>query len=143
MTRAYSERGSSEHERKVFAERLNYYIGQSGKTQAQVAKDLGFNSTTLNMWCKGKSMPTSGKVQKIADYFHIGKSELTNDNVDYTSLSMTLSKFEAMLIENYRNLDENGKRELLKRSDELIKLRHIVAYADKFQAFIKDNPQGN
>lgn len=122
MTRMYSERGCSEHERNVFAERLNYYIGQSGKTQAQVAKDLGFNPTTLNMWCKAKSMPTSGKVQKIADYFHIGKSELTNENVDYTSTSAVLSAQETSLIENYRKLNDEGQCDLLRRSDELVRL---------------------
>lgn len=84
MTRIYSERGSSEHEKKIFAANLNYYIEQSEKTQAQVAKDLGFNATTLNMWCKGNSMPTSGKIQKIADYFHIGKSELV-EAVDHST----------------------------------------------------------
>ena len=137
MARAYSERGSSEHERNVFAERLNYYIGQSGKTQTQVAKDLGFNATTLNMWCKGKSMPTSGKVQKIADYFHIGKSELTNDNVDYTSTTAVLSAHETTLVENYRKLNEDGKKDLLKRSDELLRLGYLLKYADAFERFNK------
>lgn len=137
MTRAYSERGSSEHERNVFAERLNYYIGQSGKTQTQVAKDLGFNVTTLNMWCKGKSMPTSGKVQKIADYFHIGKSELTNDNVDYTCTTAVLSAPETILIENYRKLNEDGKDDLLKRSDELLRLGYLLKYANAFEQFNK------
>ena len=122
MARAYSERGTSEHERKVFAERLNYYIGQSGKTQAQVAKDLGFNPTTLNMWCKGNSMPTSGKVQKIADYFHIGKSELTNDNVDYSTTTAILSAHETLLIDGFRKLNEDGQNQLLQRSEELLKL---------------------
>jgi len=125
LTRAYSERGTSEHERNVFAERLNYYIGQSGKTQAQVAKDLGFNSTTLNMWCKGKSMPTSGKVQKIADYFHIGKSELTNDNVDYSSTTAILSANETLLIDCFRKLNEDGQSRLLQRSEELMKLGYL------------------
>ena len=76
MTRNYSDRGASEQYRKIFGERLSYYIAQSNKTQAQVAKELGFNASTLNMWCKGNSMPTAGKIQKIADYFHIRKSDL-------------------------------------------------------------------
>lgn len=76
MSRNYSSRGASDEEKKIFAERLNYYLALMGKTQTQLGKDLGFNQTTVNMWCKGNCMPTAGKIQRIADYFHIGKSDL-------------------------------------------------------------------
>ena len=72
MARSYSDRGTPEHEKNIFGERLSFYI-------AQFAKELGFNASTLNMWCKGNSMPTAGKIQKIADYFNIGKSDLVEE----------------------------------------------------------------
>lgn len=85
MSRKYSARGSSEEEKRIFAERLNHYIYLSGKTQAQVAKELGFNQTTLNMWCNGNSMPSSGKIQKIAEYFHVDRSDLIEKKDGYES----------------------------------------------------------
>lgn len=66
-------------QRKIFAKNLNFYISKSGKQQNEVAKDLGFPPTTFNTWCMGKVMPKMGKVQAIADYFDIFKSDLLED----------------------------------------------------------------
>lgn len=77
---------TDEQQKKVFAENLNYYMELNHKQQIDVAKDLGINATTLNMWCKGNSMPGTGKLRKLADYFHIGMTNLTDiretDNSD-------------------------------------------------------------
>lgn len=70
---------TDEEQKKIFSKNLNYYIASSGKQQKEVAKDLGISPTTFNTWCVGKIMPRMGKVQKIADYFKIGKSDLIED----------------------------------------------------------------
>ena len=67
-----------ELQNKIFARNLNHYIAESGKTQKEIAKDLGFHPSTFNTWCVGKISPSSGKIQRIADYFGIGKSDLTD-----------------------------------------------------------------
>ncbi len=60
----------------IFAQNLNMLIEESGKAQKDVATDMGFKVTTFNTWCKGSSFPTSGKLQKIADYFGVGKEDM-------------------------------------------------------------------
>lgn len=70
---------TDEEQKKVFSKNLNYYIANSGKQQKEVASDLGISPTTFNTWCVGKIMPRMGKVQSIADYFSIGKSDLIDD----------------------------------------------------------------
>lgn len=70
---------TDEEQKKIFSKNINFYIAQSGKQQREVAKELGFNPTTFNTWCVGKIIPSAGKVQKIADYFKIGKSDLLDD----------------------------------------------------------------
>jgi len=62
--------------KRIFSINLNRLISQSGKSQKDVAKEMGFKHTTLNTWCKGGSFPTTGKLQVIADYFGIGKEDL-------------------------------------------------------------------
>ncbi len=66
-------------QKKIFAKNLNKYISLNQKQQKEVADDLGINPTTLNMWCKGNSMPKVSIIQKLADYFRIGKSDLTDE----------------------------------------------------------------
>ena len=70
---------TEEEQRKIFAKNLNYYISNSGKQQKEVAEALGSPKTTFNTWCTGKIMPKMGKVQAIADYFKILKSDLIDD----------------------------------------------------------------
>ena len=68
-----------EEVRRIFAKNLNYYIALNQKQQIDVAKDLGINASTLNMWCKGNSMPGPGKIRALADYLGIGWSKLTEE----------------------------------------------------------------
>lgn len=70
---------TDDEQKKIFAKNLSRYITLSGKDQKEVAKELGFAPTTFNTWCVGKIIPSMGKVQKIADYFGIGKSDLLDD----------------------------------------------------------------
>lgn len=73
---------TDEQQKKIFSKNLNYYISVNGKQQNEVAKDLGINASTLNMWCNGNSFPGIGKIQKLADYFKIGKSDLLDEKLD-------------------------------------------------------------
>ncbi len=70
---------TDEEQKKIFSKNLTHYVYSSGKQQKDIAEELCFNQKTFNGWCKGISMPTMGKVQKIADYFGIGKSDLIDD----------------------------------------------------------------
>lgn len=66
-------------QKQIFARNLNKYIQLNQKQQIDVAKDLDINPTTLNMWCNGNSMPGTGKIRKLADYFRIGMTDLTDE----------------------------------------------------------------
>ena len=70
---------TTNEQRKIFAKNLAYYVSCTGKSQKDVAKDLGVNYTTFNMWMSGKSMPRMGMVQAIADYFHVRNIDLINE----------------------------------------------------------------
>lgn len=85
---------TEEEQKRIFAKNLNYYISLSGKQQKEVAQELGFRVTTFNTWCKGKIIPGMGKVQKLADYFKIGKSDLLDNKLD------TDPSFDAKILSN-------------------------------------------
>ena len=78
---------TDEKQKQIFAKNLNYYITLNNKQQVDVAKDLDIKPTTFNMWCTGKALPGMGKVQKLADYFRIGKSDLLDDKLESDPVS--------------------------------------------------------
>ena len=48
---------TDEEQKIIFSKNLRKYIALNQKQQTEVSKDIGVNLTTLNMWCRGKSMP--------------------------------------------------------------------------------------
>lgn len=63
-------------QKEIFGKNLSRLVELSGHTRKEVAEILGFNYKTFNGWCNGISIPGTGKIQAIADFFHVGKSRL-------------------------------------------------------------------
>ena len=66
-------------QKKIFTKNLNSYIEANGKTQLEISKSIGVSPQTFNTWCKGIAIPRMGKVQALADYFGINKSDLIEE----------------------------------------------------------------
>lgn len=64
---------------EIFANNLKFYVMKSGRTQSQIATDLGVSKGTFSDWTSGRSHPRMNRVQQIADYFGISKSELVEN----------------------------------------------------------------
>lgn len=105
---------TEDEQRRVFARNLNYYIAQSGKQQKEVAKDLGYNHKTFNGWCAGRILPRTGKVQRIADYFGIGKSDLLDDKLNQEV------KRSDKFIELFEKLDQHDQDLVIERITTLL-----------------------
>lgn len=73
---------SDDVQKKIFTKNLNSYINASGKTQLEISKHIGVSPQTFNTWCKGIAIPRMGKVQALADYFGINKSDLLEEKTE-------------------------------------------------------------
>lgn len=62
--------------KEVFAENLKFYMARSGKTQKELAEYLGVSPAAFNEWVKAKKYPRIDKIEKLANYFGILKSDL-------------------------------------------------------------------
>ena len=72
---------SNEWSKKTFARNLTYYIAMSGKSQKELAEVAGVSAPTFNEWVKAKKFPRIDKIQKLADYFGIQKSDLIEEKM--------------------------------------------------------------
>jgi transcriptional regulator with XRE-family HTH domain len=50
-----------------------------GKTRRDVCDDLGFSYYTYSDWVNGKKFPRIDKIEMLADYFGIEKSDLIEE----------------------------------------------------------------
>lgn len=77
---------SEEEYRKTFVRKLNYYMNINHKSQKDLMDELGLSSATISSWVNGKKLPRMGKIQMLADYFNINKSDLLEEKPETTYL---------------------------------------------------------
>ena len=65
--------------KQVMAKNLKYYVEKSGRTQKDLAEVVGVAQSTFNEWVKGKKYPRIDKIEILANFFGILKSDLIED----------------------------------------------------------------
>lgn len=100
--------------REVFAKNLSYYINLSDRDQKEIAKVVGVAPSTFNEWVKGKKYPRIDKIEILANYFGILKSDLIEEKSEKKDISKSLkvTESEQMLLNLFRKVPEN-KQEMV------------------------------
>jgi transcriptional regulator with XRE-family HTH domain len=62
--------------KEVMSSNLKYYIEKSGKDRRELAEIWGFPYSTVTEWINGKKYPRIDRIEVMADYFGILKSDL-------------------------------------------------------------------
>ena len=65
--------------KEVFAKNLKKYMELNGKSRREMCAALGYSYFTFSDWVNGKKMPRMDKVEQLANYFGILKSDLLED----------------------------------------------------------------
>ncbi|MBE5957703.1 MAG: helix-turn-helix transcriptional regulator [Lachnospiraceae bacterium] len=63
----------------VMAKNIQYYMDINGKTRREICNALGIKYTTFTDWVKGNVYPRIDKIELMANYFGIEKSDLIED----------------------------------------------------------------
>lgn len=69
----------AEDAKRIFAKKLNFYMNKRGVSQADIASAFNITASTVSDWCNGKKYPQGDKIQLLADYLHIAKSDLVEE----------------------------------------------------------------
>lgn len=95
--------------REVFSRNLRRYVALSGKKNKDAAEAAGVSTGTFADWTKGRSHPRMDKVQLLADYFGIKKSDLLEDK---PVASDSVSNAEQEVLDLFHKVPKE-KRELV------------------------------
>ena len=66
--------------KKIFAENLQRYMEQHGVDRNKLCADLDFKYTTVSGWLSAEKYPRIDKIEILAHYFGIKKSDLVEDH---------------------------------------------------------------
>ncbi len=73
---------NTEENKQIMARNIKRYMERKGVTNQQICDALGFKYTTFMDWIKGVTYPRIGKVEAMADYFGVLKSDLIEEKTD-------------------------------------------------------------
>ena len=102
----------------ILSKNLKYYIERSGKDRKELAEIWGFPYSTVTEWVNGKKYPRIDRIEVMADYFGILKSDLIEDKTEEEQKKSTaadggLSKSKVELIDQIKSLPEEKIQLLL------------------------------
>lgn len=117
--------------KKIFSSNLNFFLEYNKKNQIDLCNDLSLSKSVVSSWCTGTRLPRMDKVQMLADYFNINKSDLLEKH-NYDVFKKTSNKQdvlieeEQILLNNFNQLNDEGKERLLNYSDDLVSSKKYI-----------------
>ena len=67
--------------KETLSKNLSYYMKVSGRTQKELSEIAGVAPSTFNDWIKAKKYPRIDKIEVLAGYFGILKSDLIEEKL--------------------------------------------------------------
>lgn len=100
----------------ILSKNLKYYIERSGKDRRELAEAWGFPYSTVTDWINGNKYPRIDRIEIMADYFGILKSDLIeekltpeiqkdNDTISSIVVRMTMDRDFLAVVESLYALD--------------------------------------
>lgn len=65
--------------KEIMAKNIKYYMQLNNVSRKEICNSLGFKYTTFSDWINAKKYPRIDKIEMIANYFNIEKSDLVED----------------------------------------------------------------
>lgn len=85
---------SSLGNKQIMAKNIQYYMNLNNKTRTDMCEALGVKYTTFTDWVKGNSYPRIDKIELMANYFGIEKSDLVEDrSTKHPNRSFTINVY--------------------------------------------------
>ena len=104
--------------KNIFAYNLRKQMELNGKSRNDISQALNISYYTVSDWVNGKKYPRMDKVEMLASYFGILKSDLIEDKEETNSPDqIVLTEGEKKLLEAYRRLSSEAQELLVKSMD--------------------------
>ena len=121
--------------RIIFAKNLKHYMDIYKVDRNQLCTALGFKYTTVSEWLAGNKYPRIDKIEMLANYFNVQKSDLIEDKHGYGYSDIgrfaMSSTPESMPLETWTvyNYEGEGTHTINIKPETIDKLRKLLQVA--------------
>lgn len=116
---------------KIIADNIRSFIINKNITQKQLAKEIGISPSTLSDYLNLRSNPSHGVIQKIADYFGVGKSD-----IDTTFKDSQEDSFSSKVVNIMSSLTQPRKYNVLNYAENQLDEQNGIV---KLSGYIKED----
>ena len=121
--------------KNIFATNLKYQMALHGKSRREICEALGFSYYTFSDWVNGKKYPRMDKVEMLANYFGILKSDLIEDKsiqerIEDNPVKMAQIHIEMIMDEDLQDIFEDFKKLTPEAKQMAKKIIHSLVDAD-------------
>lgn len=67
------------NQKEIFSKNLKKWLSIRHKTQTDIVESLKISASTVSDWCNGKKFPRIDKIEMLADFLNIYKSDLIEE----------------------------------------------------------------
>ena len=99
--------------KNIFAYNLNRLMISHRKSRKDLSDALGISYFTITAWANGTKYPRMDKVEMLANYFGVLKSDLIEEKSNNTSSPIEepkLTEGEEMLLQLFRQIPEDAQK---------------------------------
>lgn len=92
--------------KEIFAKNLQHYLDIKNIDRPKLCRDLDIPPTTLSDWINAKKYPRIDKIEMLANYFNVQKSDLIENKGTNTfdELELLFSKTKDVLTDDDRDM---------------------------------------
>lgn len=120
----------AEWSKEVFSKNLKKYMESRGKNQKEIASIVGVSAPTVSEWLNNKKYPRIDKIEILANYFGILKSDLIEDKSEFEKKNDAIAD---IIIRMRKDDDFLSVVEVLNKLDE----EKLSSVKTMLSAFIK------
>ena len=101
---------SSTENKKVFARNLRRLLDERGMQDKDLIEITGASQTAVSDWLNAKKYPRIDKIEKLANFFGVKKSDLIEDRIAYAEYKEEIID---SLVSKYMLLSDSEKEKAL------------------------------
>ena len=116
------------NQKKIFSDNLKKFLARTNLPQSEVAKRIGVSPQTFNTWTQGIAIPRMGKIQLLADFFNVKKSDLIDENKQ----EKPINPLTTQITKNVEKLTDENKEKTLDYTEELLTEQNNVVPIENY-----------
>lgn len=97
----------------VFADNLERLMKQRCVKSVDVCSSIGISKSTYSNWLNARMYPRIDRIEQLANYFNVSKSDLVERNGIISDNLVVLTNNEKIVVELMRNATETQQKHII------------------------------